>query len=243
MRSADPCRAAPWTGSYFSLCCNLLITGHAQLQDGKTCNQDKEQNSLGLCNTAGAGILAVEGVVDVQSHHFGGVHRAAVGIDDVGQTAGQSQVLVEQFEGVGQSQEGADGDGGGDHGQLDLEQSSPGIGAVDSGSFQNIVGDSGSSTGEVSENLVPSPAPSASISATSSLTPTPFAGRRFGSPGNNDGSDKTNDSKNQDTLQSQIGSVIDPNEDSATPELQSAIEGITASRLRDDGDEIDDLFR
>ena len=110
-------------------------------------------------------------------------------------------------------------------------------------SFQNIVGDSGSSTGEVSETPIPSPAPSASISATSSLTSAPFAGRRFGTPGNNDGSDKTNDSKNQDTLQSQIGSVIDPNEDSATPELQSAIEGITASRLRDDNDEIDDLFK
>lgn len=110
-------------------------------------------------------------------------------------------------------------------------------------SFQSIVGNSDSSTGEVSETLVPSPAPSTPISTTSSLTPTPFAGRRFGSPGNNDGSDKTNDSKNQDTLQSQIGSVIDPNEDSATPELQSAIEGITASRLRDDNDEIDDLFK
>lgn len=110
-------------------------------------------------------------------------------------------------------------------------------------SFQSIVGDSDSSIKKVSETPIPSPAPSASISATSSLTPSPFAGRRFGSPGNNDGSDKTNDSKNQDTLQSQIGSVVDPNEDSATPELQSAIEGITASRLRDDGDEIDDLFR
>ena len=110
-------------------------------------------------------------------------------------------------------------------------------------SFQSIVGDSDSSIKKVSETPIPSPAPSTSISATSSLTPSPFAGRRFGNPGNNDGSDKTNDSKNQDTLQSQIGSVVDPNEDSATPELQSAIEGITASRLRDDGDEIDDLFR
>lgn len=110
-------------------------------------------------------------------------------------------------------------------------------------SFQNIVGDSDSSIKKVSETPVPSPAPSASISATSLLTPSPFAGRRFGNPEGDTGSDKTNDSKNQDTLQSQIGSVIDPNEDSATPELQSAIEGITASRLRDDGDEIDDLFK
>ena len=108
-------------------------------------------------------------------------------------------------------------------------------------SFQNIVGDSGSSTGEVSENLVPSPEPSASISATSSLTPAPFAGRRFGSPEGNTGSDKVNAALKSPDLQ--VNSVVDPNEDSATPELQSAIEGITASRLRDDGDEIDDLFK
>ena len=104
-------------------------------------------------------------------------------------------------------------------------------------SFQNIVGDSGSSTGEVSENLVPSPEPSASISETSSLTPAPSTGRRFGSPGNNDGSDRVN------AVLKSPDSVVDPNEDSATPELQSAIEGITASRLRDDNDEIDDLFK
>ena len=104
-------------------------------------------------------------------------------------------------------------------------------------SFQNIVGDSGSSTGEVSETLVPSPEPSASISATSSLTPSPFAGRRFGNPEGDTGSDKVN------VVLKSPDSVVDPNEDSATPELQSAIEGITASRLRDDGDEIDDLFR
>lgn len=104
-------------------------------------------------------------------------------------------------------------------------------------SFQNIVGDSGSSTGEVSENLVPSPAPSIPISEASSLTPTPFVGRRFGTPEGDTGSDKVNASlKSPD-------SVVDPNEDSATPELQSAIEGITASRLRDDNDEIDDLFK
>ena len=108
-------------------------------------------------------------------------------------------------------------------------------------SFQNIVGDSGSSTGEVSENLVPSPEPSASISATSSLTPAPFAGRRFGSPEGDTGSDKVNAALKSPDLQ--VNSVVDPNEDSATPELQSAIEGITASRLRDDGDEIDDLFK
>lgn len=107
-------------------------------------------------------------------------------------------------------------------------------------SFQNIVRDSGSSTGEVSENLVPSPAPSASISAGPSLTPAPSTGRRFGSPGNNDGS-KVNAALKSPDLQ--VNSVVDPNEDSATPELQSAIEGITASRLRDDGDEIDDLFK
>ena len=96
-------------------------------------------------------------------------------------------------------------------------------------SFQSIVGDSDSSTGEVSETLVPSPAPSTPISeAPSSLT-----ARRFNT-GSNDNSGGSNE---------QSQSVIDPNADTATPELQSAIEGITASRLRDDNDEIDDLFK
>ena len=108
-------------------------------------------------------------------------------------------------------------------------------------SFQSIVGDSDSSIKKVSETPIPSPAPSTSISATSSLTPAPFAGRRFGSPEGDTGSDKVNAALKSPDLQ--VNSVVDPNEDSATPELQSAIEGITASRLRDDGDEIDDLFR
>lgn len=108
-------------------------------------------------------------------------------------------------------------------------------------SFQNIVGDSDSSIKKVSETPIPSPAPSTSISATSSLTPAPFAGRRFGNPEGDTGSDKVNAALKSPDLQ--VNSVVDPNDDSATPELQSAIEGITASRLRDDGDEIDDLFK
>lgn len=104
-------------------------------------------------------------------------------------------------------------------------------------SFQSIVGDSDSSIKKVSETPIPSLAPSTSISATSSLTPSPFAGRRFGNPEGDTGSDKVN------AVLKSPDSVVDPNDDSATPELQSAIEGITASRLRDDGDEIDDLFK
>ena len=96
-------------------------------------------------------------------------------------------------------------------------------------SFQSIVGDSDSSTGEVSETLVPSPAPSTPISE----TPSSLTARRFNT-GSNDNSGGSNE---------QSQSVIDPNADTATPELQSAIEGITASRLRDDNDEIDDLFK
>lgn len=96
-------------------------------------------------------------------------------------------------------------------------------------SFQSIVGDSDSSTGEVSETLVPSPAPSTPISE----TPSSLTVRRFNT-GSNDNSGGSNE---------QSQSVIDPNADTATPELQSAIEGITASRLRDDNDEIDDLFK
>lgn len=96
-------------------------------------------------------------------------------------------------------------------------------------SFQSIVGDSDSSIGEVSETLVPSPAPSTPISE----TPSSLTARRFNT-GSNDNSGGSNE---------QSQSVIDPNADTATPELQSAIEGITASRLRDDNDEIDDLFK
>ena len=94
-------------------------------------------------------------------------------------------------------------------------------------SFQNIVGDSDSPTNEVSETPVPSPAPSTPISE----TPSSRTARRFNTGSN----DNSGGSKSQ--------SVIDPNADTATPELQSAIEGITASRLRDDNDEIDDLFK
>ena len=41
---------------------------------------------------------------------------------------GEREVLVKQLEGVGQRQEGADGDGGHDHGQLDPGQHLPAIG-------------------------------------------------------------------------------------------------------------------
>ena len=60
----------------------------------------------------------------------------AVGVDDVGQTAGQCQVLVEQLEAVGQGQEGTDGDGGHDVGDGDL----PAVGAVDLGGFHHVFG-------------------------------------------------------------------------------------------------------
>ena len=68
--------------------------------------------------------------------------RSAVGVDDVGITTGQCQVLVEQLEAVGQSQEHADGDGGHYVGDGDLEQGLPAVGTVDLGGFQHVLGNS-----------------------------------------------------------------------------------------------------
>ena len=95
-------------------------------------HDQEEHNSLCLTNAlplrTGA---AVEGVVDVQGQHFTGVGGFA---------CGQGNVLVEQFEAVGQGQEGADGHAGHDHGNLDLEQDLAVVGTVDLGGFDQVAG-------------------------------------------------------------------------------------------------------
>ena len=76
-------------------------------------DHDAEDDCLGLADAlprgAGAG---VEVVVDIQSQHLSGV---------VGVAAGEGQVLVEELNGIGEGEEGADGDRGHDIGSLDLE--------------------------------------------------------------------------------------------------------------------------
>ena len=101
--------------------------------DQRNDDHDQEEDD-GLCLTdalpLGTG-AAVEGVVDVQSQHF-----ARVG----GLTGGQGHVLVKELEAVGQGQEGADGDAGHDHGQLDLEQDLAIRRAVDLGGLDQVAG-------------------------------------------------------------------------------------------------------
>ena len=95
-------------------------------------NNQEEHHSLCLTDalplSTGA---AIEGVVDVQGQHFTGVGRFA---------SRQGNVLVEQLEAVGQSQERADGDAGHDHGQLDLEQDLAVRSTVDLGSLDQVTG-------------------------------------------------------------------------------------------------------
>ena len=67
--------------------------------------------------------------VDVQCQHFGHVCRFP---------GSQSQVLVEQFEGIGDGQEQTDGDGGHNHGQLYLEQGLHGRCAIDLSCFHQF---------------------------------------------------------------------------------------------------------
>ena len=80
----------------------------------------------------------VIGRVDVQSQQLGDIHLGTV-LDDAGQTPGQSHVLVEQLEGVGQGQEGADGTGRHDVGDGHMPQSLPAGGTVDLGSKKIIL--------------------------------------------------------------------------------------------------------
>ena len=81
--------------------------GRAQLHKGDDGNKDEEQHSLGLAHAAGLGV-EVEGVVNVERKHFGGVNSGAVRIDYVRITAGEGKVLVEKFKAVGKGKEGAD---------------------------------------------------------------------------------------------------------------------------------------
>ena len=95
-------------------------------------NDQEEYHSLCLADalplSTGA---AIEGIVDVQGQHFTGVGRFA---------CGQGNVLVEQLKAVGQGQEGADGDAGHDHGQLDLEQDLAVRSTIDLGSLDQVAG-------------------------------------------------------------------------------------------------------
>ena len=105
-----------------------------QRQNG---NQNEEDHSL--CLRDAVPVLAdVIGGVDVQSQKLGGVDLDAV-LDDGGSAAGQGHVLVEELEGIGQGQEGADGDGGHHVGDDDPDQALPAVGAVDLGGFQRIL--------------------------------------------------------------------------------------------------------
>ena len=100
------------------------------LEYGQHHNKQAEHNSLCLADAlplgSGAGI---EGIINVVSQHHGLLGRFA---------AGQGQVLVKQLEGVGQSQEGADGNAGHNHGDLDLKQDLLGVCAIDLGGFDQI---------------------------------------------------------------------------------------------------------
>ena len=70
-----------------------------------------------------------------------------------GIAAGQSQVLVEQLEAVGQAEEQADGDGGHQVGQLDLPEDLPLGGAVDAGGLQ-IVPRDGLQAGDIDDHHI-----------------------------------------------------------------------------------------
>ena len=128
----------------------LLRAGCPQLNQRNDNDHQAEHNGLGLTDalpgSAGAG---VEVLINVQRQHF----RCVVGC-----AAGQCQVLVKELEGVGQGQEGADGDGGHHIGNLNSEQNLVGGSAVNPGSLDVVRGD-GLQTGDVNNhhiaNLLP----------------------------------------------------------------------------------------
>ena len=80
----------------------------------------------------------VVGGIDIQSQQFGDVDLGTV-LNHTGKTTGESQVLVEHFEGVGQGQESTGGDGGHHIGNDHLEQGLASRGTVHFGGFQHIL--------------------------------------------------------------------------------------------------------
>ena len=97
-------------------------------------------------------LIDVVGGVNVQRQQLCLVELRAV-LNDAGQAAGQRQVLVEQLEGVGQSQEGAGGDGGHHVGDDDPEQRLAAAGTVNFSGLQHVSGD-GLKPGNVNDHHV-----------------------------------------------------------------------------------------
>lgn len=106
--------------------------GGFHLENADNGNQNEEHDGFGLSNALG---FQGVGVDDVQGQHFGGVDGTVVGA-----AIGQGQVLVIELKGVGQGQEGADGDGRHDVGDDDVPQGLPLGSTVDLGSLQHIPG-------------------------------------------------------------------------------------------------------
>ena len=109
---------------------HLLIMGGFHRENTDNGYQNEEHDGLGLSHALG---FQGVGIDDVQGQHFRGVDDSVVGA-----TVGQGQVLVVELEGVGQGQEGANGDGRHDIGNDDVPQGLPLGSTVDLRSLQHI---------------------------------------------------------------------------------------------------------
>lgn len=116
---------------------HLLLSGGTQLQDTQNSHQHKEDDGFCLSHAAAA-CAGVEGVDDIQRQHFGGLNDLAALLDK-GSAGGQRQVLVVQLKGIGQGQEGADGNGGHHIGNGNLPQRLPAVGAINACRLQHIL--------------------------------------------------------------------------------------------------------